>query len=280
MSVLRTFVPPAARVRGVGVHIGLLLVVGLTLLPLAWALLTSVTPRTELFTPGLLPRQPTLEHYRAALDALPIGQLLVNTTLIAGSVASIQVLLATLGAYAVTRFDFRGRGLAFALMTGSILIPQQTLVVPSYLLVAELGWVNTYLGLIVPQVATAGVGVFLLCQHMAQFPRELVDAAEMEGATDWEILWRVIVPNLWPAILALEIILFVQTWNEYLWPLLITRGQDVTTIQIGLRIFRSEQGSQWGPLMAASAMASAPLLLAYAVAQRRIVDAFIRGGLR
>lgn len=269
--------------RTVGSHVvthgALLLLTAVMIFPVLWAVSTSVTPRSAMFGSRLL-AAPTLEHYRDALEALPLWRLLVNTTIIAGAVAAGQVLLSILAAYGITRFRFKARKVVFAVMVGTILIPQQTLIIPNYLLVAELGWLNTYLGLVVPQLATSAVGVFLLRQHMTAFPEALMDAAEMDGATDAEVLWRVLVPSLRPVIAALGIIVFIQTWNEYLWPLLITRGDSVTTVQIGLGIFRSELGNQWGALMAASTMASAPLLGIYVLAQRRIIDAFVQGGLR
>lgn len=261
-------------------HAVLMLIAAFMVFPVLWAVSTSLTPRAGMFDSGLLPSTVTLQHYRDALEALPLWRLLVNTTVIAGAVAAGQVLLSVLAAYGITRYRFKGRRFVFAALVGAILVPQQTLIIPNYLLVAELGWLNTYLGLVVPQLATTTVGIFLLRQHMAAFPTTLLDAAQMDGATDAELLWRVLVPSLRPVLAALGIIVFIQTWNEYLWPLLITRGDSVTTVQIGLSIFRSELGNQWGALMAASTMASAPLLMIYVLAQRRIIDAFIRGGLR
>lgn len=270
----------ARRLRGVGMHLVLAALSAVALLPVVWAAVSSFKPPTELYDLALVPRDPTLDNYRTALDAFPLGRLLLDSTVIAGAVAVGQVLLALLAAYGVTRYEFRGRGVLFAVMVGTILVPQQTLILPNYLLVARLGWLDSYLGLIVPQIATAAAGVFLLRQHLRGFPRSLLDAAELDGATDWQVLWRVVVPNLWPSLVALLIILFIQTWNEYLWPLLITTGVDRTTIQVGLRVFQTEEGNAWGPLMAAASMSSVPLLVAYTVAQRRIIDAFLRAGIR
>lgn len=248
--------------------------------PIVWVVVTSLKTPAELYTVSVLPSRLSLANYTAALDAFPLLRLLANTALVAALTAGGQLVLSLLAAHAVTRYRFRGRSLLFAALVGSILVPAHALMVPNYLLVARLGWLNTYAGLVVPQLATAAAGIFLLRQHLREFPRELLEAAEMDGATDLQLLTRVVIPALRPVLAALGIILFIQTWNEYLWPLLVTDGVDRTTVQVGLTAFRSEQGSAWGPMLAAATMASAPLLLLYAVAQRHIISAFLRAGVR
>lgn len=266
--------------RTIGTHLVAAVACLMMVFPVLWAVSTSLKPPNDVFSLDPIPLAPTLENYRAALDAFPLGSLLANTALMAASVTAGQVLLSVLAAYAFTRFTFRGQGLAFAAAVGTILVPQQVLIVPNYLLAAELGWVDTYLGLVVPQLGTAAFGIFLLRQHMRSFPGALLDAAELDGATDREVLWRVVVPNLRPAISALAILFFISSWNEYLWPLLITQSPDSATIQVGLQTFSGEQGTAWGRLMAAASMASVPVLIVYTIAQRRIIDAFLRAGIR
>lgn len=252
----------------------------LMVFPVAWAVATSFRPEDELYSLDVFPARPTLDSYRQALDTLPMARLLANTAFMAAGVTAAQVLLSILAAYAFVRFDFRGRTMAFAAMVGTILVPQQVLIVPNYLLAAELGWIGTYLGLVVPQIATAAFGIFLLRQHMRSFPRALLDAAELEGATHRDVLWRIVVPNLRPAISALAILFFIASWNEYLWPLLVAQGPEDGTVQVGLQSFIGEQGTAWGRLMAAASLASLPVLAVYVVAQRQIIDAFLRAGLR
>jgi multiple sugar transport system permease protein/sn-glycerol 3-phosphate transport system permease protein len=133
--------------------------------------------------------------------------------------------------------------------------------------------------LVIPQVASA-FAVILLLQYMRGFPRELIDAARMDGASSWRILWGVIVPNLRAPLAALAILLFISAWNEYFWPLLVTRTIESSVIQVGLQMFLTQEGDQWGPLMAAASLASLPIVVLYIVLQRHVIDAFIRSGLK
>lgn len=268
------------RSRALTTHGVLAGVAVLMVFPVLWALATSLKPANDLYGTGLLGDRLTLDSYRRALDSFPIVRLLANTTLMAVGVTVGQVLVSIMAAYAFSRFTFRGRSLAFAAAVGTILVPQQCLIVPQYLLAAELGILDSYLGLTLPQVATCAVGIVLLHHHMRALPEALFDAARLDGATDREILWRVVVPNLRPAIAALSIVSFIGAWNEYVWPLLATRGTDRATVQVGLQAFQSEQGMSWGPLLAAASMATIPILLLYTLAQRRILDAFLQTGLR
>lgn len=248
--------------------------------PVFWAVTASLRSPDDVFNLDPLPTRPTLDNYRQALETFPLARLLANTALMAAGVTAGQVLISVLAAYAFVRFEFRGRGVAFAATVGTILVPQQVLIVPNYLLAAELGWIDSYLGLVVPQIATTAFGIFLLRQHMRSFPRALLDAAELDGATHREVLWRIVVPNLRPAISALAILFFIGSWNEYLWPLLIIQSADEGTVQVGLQSFFGDQGTAWGRLMAAASLSSLPVLLVYVLAQRRIIDAFLRAGIR
>jgi ABC-type glycerol-3-phosphate transport system permease component len=152
--------------------------------------------------------------------------------------------------------------------------------IPNYVLLARLGWLNTVWAIVVPQLSAA-FAIVLLRQHLRAFPSELVDAARMDGASSWGVLWRVIVPNVRAPLAALAILLFVSAWNEYFWPLLAIRDIDRSVVQIGLQMYLSqESGDQWGPLMAAAGMASLPILLLYVVLQRHVIDAFVRSGLK
>lgn len=266
--------------RPVLTHIALASLCLVMVFPVYWAVATSFRPEQALYSLELFPTRPTLDSYRQALDTFPLARLLANTALMAAGVTAAQILLSILAAYAFVRFDFPGRTVAFATMVGTILVPQQVLIVPNYLLAAELGWIGTYLGLVVPQIATAAFGIFLLRQHMRSFPGALLDAAELDGASHRDVLWRIVVPNLRPAISALAILFFIASWNEYLWPLLVAQGLEDGTVQVGLQAFIGEQGTAWGRLMAAASLSSLPVLAVYLVAQRQIIDAFLRAGLR
>jgi ABC-type glycerol-3-phosphate transport system permease component len=212
------------------------------------------------------------------MDQLPVLTLLLNTGLMAACVAIGGLLISLLAAYAFGCWRFRGESVLFVLFMASWLVPFQVTMIPNYVLLSDLGWLDTLAGVIVPQLTTA-FAVLLLRQHMRSFPRELIDAARMDGLSSWATLWRVIVPNLRAPLAALGILLFVSTWNEYFWPLLVLRRPD-SVIQIGLQGFLSDAGNDYGALMAAAGLLSLPIFLLYIVLQRQVIDAFVRSGLR
>ncbi|PSL05937.1 carbohydrate ABC transporter membrane protein 2 (CUT1 family) [Haloactinopolyspora alba] len=267
------------RVTRAAAHLMLMLVAAAVAFPVLWAVVTSVKPTAVLYDANPFAAAPTLDHYRGALEALPVVRVVLNTAIMSAAVAVGQVAIATLAAYGLTRYRLRGRRVAFAVLIGTALVPQQALVVPHYLMVSRLGLLDSFAGLVLPQLASSALAVFILRQQMAAFPDELIEAATLAGASDRLILFRIVVPNLRPILTAVAIIVFIQTWNEYLWPLLATDGVSRATVQVGLRIFETEQGTAWGPLMAAAVLVAAPLVVAYAFVQRRVTDAFIRSGL-
>lgn len=266
--------------RSVATHAVAVVVVVFMVFPVVWALLTSFKPPGELYTLAPISEHPTLENYEIALTRLPLIRLLGNTVALAALVTVGQVLVSILTAYAFSAFRFRGRSVLFAAAVATILVPQQCLMIPSYIMVARLGWVNSYLGLVVPLTAACAFGILLLRQHMDAVPPSLLDAARMDGATPWEILWRIVVPAVRPAIGALAILTFITSWNEYLWPLLVAPGRESTTVQVGLQMFQTQEGSEYGPMMAAATLATVPVLIVYLLNQRRVTDAFLQAGIR
>jgi multiple sugar transport system permease protein len=269
----------AAR-RAVGTHAGTVLAICVLAFPVVWAALSSFKRPADLYGGHVLPLHPTLANYRTALTDLPLGQLLVTTTVMAVAVAAGQTLLSILAAYAFATFRFAGRRWLYVVVTGTILIPQQCLIVPDYIMVARLGWIGSYLGLIVPVTASCAFGVLLLRAHVEAIPRSLLEAAEMEGARHSDVLWRIVVPVIRPAIGALAVLAFVTAWNEYLWPLLVLPNVHFTTIQVGIASFSTQEGSEYGPMMAAATLATIPVVLAYLLAHRRVTDSFLRAGVR
>lgn len=273
-------IAPFHSPRRIITHVALVATSIVMVLPIVWAILTSFTPANRAFSGDILGSRPTLENYREALDTFPVVRLLANSAIVAAFVTAPQVVISLLAAFSFLQPSFRGRSLAFAAVIGTILVPAPVLIVPNYLIAAGLDWTDSYTGLVVPQLASCGLGIFLFTQHMRSFPRELLEAARLDGASGRTLLWRVVVPSLWPSISAVTIIFFIASWNEYLWPLLIAQDTDHQTVQLGLQRFQGEQGTAWGRLMAAAMMASTPVLIAYGVAQRRIIDAFLRSGIK
>jgi len=265
--------------RGTGRHIVLIGLCVVVIFPVFWAIVTSFKPANEVFSLSLFASHPSLENYRDVFAALPLGRMLINTFCMAVLVTLGVLIVSICAAYAFMRWEFCGKNALFLLFLGTLLIPVQVTIIPNYLTLAQLGWLNTLPGLTIPQLAT-GLGIFYLRQQFNNFPKEVLDAGVIDGAGPLRILWSVVLPNMRSVLAALAIILFIQTWNEYFWPLLVTRGLSSTTIQVGLQVFLQENSNAWGALMAASVLSLMPVLVLYVLAQRQIIAAFVRSGIQ
>jgi ABC-type glycerol-3-phosphate transport system permease component len=262
---------------------GVLLAVGaVVVLPYAWMALLSVKPTGQLFAPEawLDTRQFTLEGYVEVFRRAPFLRWLGNSVLVSVLTTAGQVATSVLAAYAFARFRFRGREACFVVVLLSMMVPPQTLMVPSYVLLHQLGWINTFAGLVVPHLAW-GFGVFMLRQFFMSVPRELADAAALDGCGHARTLWHVFLPVSRSALVALTVIAFVAAWNDYYWPLVIVTQDEMRTLPIGIPRFRgAEADIQWQATMAAATMATLPVLGLYAFAQRHFLDGISRSGLK
>lgn len=250
-----------------------------SIFPVWWMFVTSLRAENEIYSTLPWPAAPSFDNYTYALSAIPVPAMLGNTFIFALAATLAQMLTALLAAYAFARWRFAFDRVLFALVALTWLVPFQVVMIPNYVLVSNLGLIDTLAGLVLPNTASA-FAVLLLVQAMRSFPREVIEAAEMEGAGHWAVLWRVIVPNLRAPLAALAILLFISSWNEYFWPLLLTRSENSTVIQIGIQMFLTEEGNQWGPLMAISTLACLPVLLIYVALQRQVIDSFVKAGMR
>jgi len=248
--------------------------------PVLWALLTSFKPANEIYTTSPVSEHPTLDNYTQVIANWPVATLLGNTFVIAAGVAIGQLLIAILAAFSLAYFAPRGRRGILVVLTVSLVIPPQALIIPQFLLTARLGWQNTELGLIVPQLGASALAVLLLLQQIDALPVSLVNAARLDGARPFEVLRHIVLPSLRPAISAVTILVFITTWNEYLWPLLVASRPADTTVQIGLSQFQTAEGNDYGGLLAAATLTSLPIVVVYLIASRRITDAFLQSGLK
>ncbi|HTN64465.1 MAG TPA: carbohydrate ABC transporter permease [Devosia sp.] len=260
-------------------HLLLVLLSILCLFPVYWMLVSSFRPANTLFETSLWPTQPSLGNYARAIDSIPIARMLVNTLVFSAVSTVFQLLTGILAAFAFARWRFRYDTLVYTGVALTWLVPFQVVMIPNYLLIARMGLLDSVLALILPNV-TSALAIMLLAQAMRSFPKEVVEAARMDGARNWRILWEVLVPNLRGTIASLAILIFISTWNEYFWPLLLSRTAENSVIQIGIQMFMTAEGDQWGPLMAASTLASLPVLVIYVVLQRQVVQSFMKSGIR
>ncbi|WP_054814805.1 carbohydrate ABC transporter permease [Nocardia arizonensis] len=268
------------RAGGALRHLVILSCVFALLFPLFWAGLTSIRPPNDLFSTDLIPATVSLENYRDAVFKFPIGMMLLNTVITAAGVTALQILVTVPAAYALVRFR-PGWSHGLVLLAGAtLIIPPQALIIPQFLLAAELGWRNSYLGLIVPQLAGCALPLLLLREYLAAIPTSLLEASVMDGARPGETLRMVVLPLLRPALAAVSILVFINTWNEYLWPTLVAPQASKTTIQTGLQLFANQEGPTSGALLAAAMITTIPVLVVYLFASRHIADAFLRSGIK
>jgi sn-glycerol 3-phosphate transport system permease protein len=251
----------------------------LWLLPLAYAVWTAFHPaeystRFELLAPL------TLDNFRNAWAAAPFARYFLNTTLLVTMILCVQLVLSTLAAYSFARYEFRGKNIAFSLVLVQLMIMPDILLVENYKTMSQLGLVDTLLAIGLPYFASA-FAIFLLRQTFMGIPKELDEAARVEGASDMQVLWRVYVPLARPVYTAFALVSVSFHWNNFLWPLIITNSVDARPLTVGLQIFSStDQGVDWSIITAATLMTSAPLLIAFLLFQRQFVQSFMRAGIK
>lgn len=258
------------------------LVALLILLPIAWMLSTSFKPKSQWFSRELdwIPRTITFENYTRLLTnpSTPIGRWFVNSALVATAVTVLTLVVDSLAAYAYARMEFRGRNTLFALLLATMFMPGMMFLVPNFVTVARLGWLNNFIGVIIP--ALAGVfGVFMLRQFFESIPRELEESARIDGASDFQTFLRIALPLIKPGLATLGIITFLGSWNDFLWPLLILKDRALQTLPPGLRTLQGAYTSEYGQMMAGATIAAIPVLLLYILLQRYIIQSVATTGL-
>lgn len=272
--------PVGARSSG-GValgHVILTIVATLSIFPVYWLFATAFRRPEDQLSQLPVPWPMSIQNFVDVIDQIPILGMLWNTFLMAAILTVFQLLTSILASYAFARFEFFGKSVALFLFLGSWLVPFQITMIPNYLMVSQMGLLNTIAGVVVPNLVSA-FGVLMLMQHMRSFPGDLLDAAKVDGRNSWQTLWSVVVPNMRPALAALTIMLFITAWNDYLWPSLIMRQSDAL-IQVGIRSFLTDEGNNWGAVMAAAGMACIPVFLLYIVLQKHVVAGFVRSGIK
>lgn len=271
----------SSRAR-LGAHAVLLVAGAAVVVPYLWMALLSFKPQAELFTPDawLRLRGLTGEAYAEVFRRAPFLRWALNSVVVSVALTAGQLATSFLAAYAFARFPFRGREAGFYFVLLTMMVPPQTLMVPSYVLLHALGWVDTFAGLIVPHLAW-GFGIFMLRQFFLGVPRELADAAALDGCGHLRTLWHVFLPLSRSALAALAVLAFVAAWNDYYWPLIVVTRDEMRTLPIGIPRFRgAEADVQWQVTMAAATMATLPVLALYAFAQRHFLQGIGRTGLK
>lgn len=251
----------------------------LTVVPLFWMISTAFKTRQEATQLTLLPASPTLENFRYVLTEVPFPRYMFNSFFVSSAVTLIALWFHSMAAYALARLRFPGRELIFSFIFSTLLVSLPVILVPLFILVRELGMLNSYAGLIVPAIFNA-FGIFLLRQFYLGIPRELEEAAIVDGAGYWRVYANIILPLSRPILAALAVFFFLANWNSFLWPLTITNDPDLWVVQIGIASFRQQYSSSQQYIMAASTIVAMPTMLLFFIFQRQLVESIKTTGLK
>lgn len=229
--------------------------------------------------PSLFPEDPSFDSFRTVLNDAPYLRWFANSLLVSGSITLLVLFSCSLGGYIFAKFEFPGRDAIFVVLLMTMMVPFPVLLIPSYLVVNELNLINSLWALIVPAMVSA-FGIFLMRQFIAGIPNDLIEAARLDGASEWAIYARIIVPLARPAMAALGIFTFLGAWNDYLWPLIVINDLEKSTLPLALTFFNSQHAQRYDLVMAAAAMAVIPVIIVFVIFQRQIVNALVLAGLK
>lgn len=259
----------------------LLLSASLIAFPLVWTMLTAFKSPVEItrIPPSLLPEAPTFSNFLEVFRRQAFGRYLYNSTLFAALSTGISVLVASLAGFGFAKFQFPLKDVLFFAIIGLLMVPFQVLLIPLFLTTARLGWLNSYQGLLLP-FAVSAFGVFVMRNAIEQVPNDYLDAARIDGASDWTIFWKVILPMVRSSIATVAIVKFLWTWNEFLWPLVVTNKTQMYVVTVGLQAFSNIYFNEYHLLTAAAVMSIIPIVVVFIVFQKWIVRALVMSGLK
>ena len=273
----------ATRIRRAILNYGALSAIAvLMLIPLVWLVSTSLKSPTEnifQFPPQLLTQQPTLENFVTVWQSNPFGRYLFNSTLVSVLTVALNLLFCSLAAYPLARLKFRGREVIFSAIVATILIPFQIVMIPLYVFAVQLGLRNSYVGVIFPGIASA-FGIFLLRQAFQGVPKELEEAARMDGCSELGLWWHVMIPSIRPALVTLAIFVFIGSWSDFLWPLLVLDRPELFTLPLGVANLAGTFTLDWRLIAAGSVISIVPILLFFLAMQHYIVPTETGGGVK
>jgi multiple sugar transport system permease protein len=269
------------RLQTILIYVLLIAGAAIALLPMLWMVSASFMPAgaANATPPRLLPTHPTLEHYRTLFTRLDLGRYLLNSTVIAVSVTVISLLINSMAGYAFAKLRFRGRDRVFRMLLTGLVIPVQVSMLPLFLLMRELGLINTYWGVIVPSLSSI-FGIFLIRQYTVSVPDDLIDAARMDGAGEFRIYWSVIVPVIRPILATLAIWTFLSTWNDFMWPLIVLSDDSVFTLPVALANLSGERVLDTELMMAGAVLTVLPVMLVFVVLQRYYIEGITLGSVK
>ena len=251
------------------------------LFPLYWLVTTALTPSSAAIRvpPSLIPSEPTIENFIRLFEQAPVILWAFNSLVIAAAIMVGHVVFDSMAGYAFAKKRFPGKGLLFVLIVSSLMIPVHVTLVPRFILVSEIGLVNNPLGVILPSIADV-FGIFLMRQFISSLPSELEDAARVDGASEWQVFWRIVMPLSRPAVATVAIFSFVGAWNAFLWPLIVLSRRELLTLPVGVATLQQEFTQNIGMVMAGAAVGAIPMIVLFLLFQRYFLEGVRVGGLK
>ncbi|WP_339204692.1 carbohydrate ABC transporter permease [Paenibacillus sp. FSL K6-3182] len=272
---------PAERLRTLVIYLLLTLGVGIMLFPFLWMVATSFKLPQDVYNLRLIPETITFDNYAAIFKKAPFAQWIKNTLIISLIATSTVLIFDTAAGYVLAKFSFVGKQLIFLLIISTLMVPTEMLIIPWYLIANELGWSDTYWGVLFPGIITA-FGIFLMRQFMDSIPSDLLDAARIDGLNEWRILLHIAIPLVKPAIITLIILTFIGNWNQFIWPLIVLQTEEKFTLPVGIVYFSSElkDTSNWILIMAGTTISIAPLIVIFLIFQKQIIRGITLSGMK
>lgn len=260
-------------------HALLLALVVFSVFPVFWMVSSSFKGEGEIYGPGLVPMKPTTANFASAFADIPLWRMLVNSGALTLGQTALQLLTSVFASYALSRWKFKGSSAVFAVYSLSWLVPIQTVMIPNYSTIISWGLRGSVLGMMLPSIASS-FAVLSLYRSFNSFPTSLYEAATIDGSSDLGILFKIVLPNMGAPLASLGILLLINSWNDYLWPALVATKFETAPIQVGLRAFVSVDSNQWGTLMAATTISCLPVFIVYMILQQKVVDSFMKWGVK
>ena len=275
-SFVESFTP-----KKLAVYAALTIGVVAPLFPFALMVSMSFKPAEEMYSGSLLPSEPTMAHYAFLLENVPILRQMLNSVIVTVAVVVSVVITSCLVAYSLAKLDWFGRQFTYNFILVTMMIPGVLLLIPQFLIIVWLGWINTYQAMIVP-FAISSFGIFLLTQFFKQLPDSLIDAARMDGCSELDIVFRIVLPNSLPAIATVALFTFMNRWNEMLWDLIVIRNEDMYTLPVSITLFAKTglYGDSTGPLMAGATLLAVPTILLFLLLRRYFISGVTMSGLK
>jgi len=269
------------KIRHSLVHLFLFIGLVATMAPFVWMVSTSFNTDQAIFTkvPQWIPKHPTIEQYTKLFSSINFLQHFKNSVIIAVSITFVSLFFNSLAGYAFAKYRFPGKEKLFTLLLATMMIPGQVTMLPVFLILKNMGLLNTYLGLIIP--AAGGVfGVFLMKQFMLSIPNELIESARMDGCSEFRIYWQIILPLSKPVLATLGIFTFMGTWNDFLWPLIVMIREEMYTLPVALANLNGQHSTEYALLMAGAVIVIAPIVLLFLLAQKYVIQGIATSGLK